>query len=212
VTEPAVTEPRARAAAALRRLGHALVAHECDPHLLDRIAELSNRTAAEVEAMTPRERPVEDIKRRLWESPPPEGGPMRHFPECVVSGDANPLGIAMEPRRQGDTVVADVRLGAAFEGAPERAHGGVVAAIFDDVMGYVLLLERQPAYTGELTVRYLAPVPIGKDLSVRAWLRERAGRKLWLAAEMHHDGKLLGEAEAVFIAIPPDRFGVVTST
>jgi acyl-coenzyme A thioesterase PaaI-like protein len=208
-----VTEgPRERAAAALRRLGHAVVGHECDPEVLEQVAIRADRIAAEVELGTPRSRPVEQMKRRLWETPPPDGGHMSHFPECVVSGKANPMGIAMDVRREGEEAVAMVRLGPAFEGAPKRAHGGVTAAVFDDVMGYVLVLLRTPAYTGELTVRYHAPVPVREQLSVRARLLRREGRKLWMASEMTCGDELLCEAEGLFIAIPPERLGIDVSS
>lgn len=210
--ETGVAEARVSAAAALRRLGHAVVGHDCDPQLLLRIAEEAERIAGEVEKGTPRSRPIESMKRRLWESPPPDGGPMSHFAECVVSGPANPMGIAIQPRRVGDEVVADVNLGAAFEGAPRRAHGGVVAAVFDDVMGYVLVLERTPAYTGRMTVDYLAPMPVGVDLKVRAWLDRREGRKLWIEAEMTQEGEVIGRSHGLFIAIPPERLGLTAPT
>jgi acyl-coenzyme A thioesterase PaaI-like protein len=203
-----VVQARERAAAALRRLGHAVVGHECEAELLEQIAVRADRIAAEVEQGTPRSRPVEQIKRRLWETPPPDGGRMSHFAECVVSGEANPMGIGMEVRREGDEAVAAVRLGAAFEGAPRRAHGGITAALFDDIMGYVLVLRRIPAFTGELTVRYLAPVPVGEVLDLRARLRRQEGRKLWMDAEMSHEGELIGKAEGLFIAIPPERLGI----
>lgn len=205
-------DAREAAALALRRLGHAVVGHDCEPDLLSRVAREAERIAAEVERGTPRSRPVETMKRRLWESPPPDGGPMSHFAECVVSGEANPMGIGIQPRRVGEEVVADFNLGAAFEGAPQRAHGGVVAAIFDDIMGYVLVLLRTPAYTGQMTVDYLAPVPIGVDLQVRAWLERRDGRKLWMRAEMTRDGEVIGGAGGVFIAIPPERLGITPSS
>lgn len=201
-------EPRERAAAALRRLGHAVVGRDCDPATLLRIAEAADRIAAEVEHGDPRSRPIESMKRRLWESPPPDGGPMSHFAECVVSGEANPMGIGIQPRRVGDEVVADFNLGAAFEGAPQRAHGGVTAAIFDDIMGYVLVLLRTPAYTGQMTVDYLGPVPIGVDLQARAWLERREERKLWMAAEMTQNGAVIGRAQGLFIVIPPERLGL----
>lgn len=205
-------DAREAAAAALRRLGHAVVGHDCDPALLERIAAAAERIAADVEGGTPRSRPIESMKRRLWESPPPDGGPMSHFAECVVSGEANPMGIAIQPRRVGDEVVADFNLGAAFEGAPRRAHGGVVAAIFDDIMGYVLVLERTPAYTGQMTVDYLAPVPIGVDLQARAWMEARDGRKLRMRAEMTQDGAVIGRSTGLFIAIPPERLGITASS
>jgi acyl-coenzyme A thioesterase PaaI-like protein len=199
---------RFRAAAALRRLGNALVSHDADPALLERVADLAARTAETVEAGEPRHRPVDDIKRRLWEEGPADGAAMSHFDECVVSGQANPMGVAIRVRRDGDHAVADLRLGPAFEGAPQRAHGGITAAVFDDVMGYVLVLLRTPAYTGRLTVRYRAPVPLNVDLSVRAWLERRDGRKLNMRAELTRDGTVLSDAQGLFIAIPPERLGL----
>jgi acyl-coenzyme A thioesterase PaaI-like protein len=210
VTDPALELDRAReqAAAALRRLGHAVVGHEADAALLLRIAELADSTAAGVETRTARSRPVEVMKRRLWEQPPADGAPMSHFPECVVSGQANPMGVGIHVRRDGEAAVAAFNLGPAFEGAPGRAHGGVVAAVFDDVMGYVLVVHRVPAFTGRLTVNYRAPVPLGVDLSVRARLRNRSGRKLFMVAEMTHGDDVICDAEGLFIAIPPERLGL----
>ena len=207
-----VADPRDQAAAALRRLGHAVVGHDADPALLERIAELADRTAATVEQGDTRSRPIDSIKRRLWEDAPADGAPMSHFAECVVSGSANPMGIAITVRRDGKQAVADFNLGPAFEGAPLRAHGGIVAAIFDDVMGYVLALLRTPAFTGRLTVNYRAPVPMGVDMSVRAWLESQSGRKLSMRAEMtlaaEADHPVICDAEGLFIAIPPERFGL----
>lgn len=213
--EAEITAARMRAAVALRRLGHAVVGHNADPDLLDRVAEAAERTAAMVEQGQSRSRPIESIKRRLWEDPPADGAEMSHFPECVVSGQANPMGVAINVRRDGDEAAADFTLGAAFEGAPARAHGGIVAAIFDDVMGYVLALHRTPAFTGRLTVHYRAPVPMGRAMSVRARLVDRSGRKLSMTSEMRladdADQSVVCEAEGLFIAIPPERLGLPAS-
>jgi len=205
-----VAASRVRAATALRRLGHALVGHDADPELLDRVAAQAHATAAAVEQGTPRRRPVDELKRRLWENPPADGGPMSHFDECVVSGKANPMGVAIDVRREGDQAVAVVNLGAAFEGAPQRAHGGIVAAVFDDVMGYVLQFSRTPAYTGRLTVSYRAPVPLGRDLTACAWLESRDGRKLAIRGTLTDGDTAICEGEGLFIAIPLERLGITT--
>ena len=131
---------------------------------------------------------------------------MVHYPDCVVSGPANPMGIAITCRRDGDDALATVQFGPAFEGAPGRAHGGIVAAVFDDVMGFVLSMVQTPAFTGRLTVSYLAPTPLGTELEFRARLRERDGRKLWIDGEAVADGKRFAEAEGLFISVPPERF------
>lgn len=200
-------DPRLAAAAAMRRLGHAMVAHDADTDLLRRIAAQATATAEIVEAGPRRTRPIVDLKRQMWESPPPDGGRMGHFQECVVSGEANPMGVAMAVRREQDRVIADVHLGAAFEGAPRRAHGGIVAAVFDDIMGYVLLVHRTPAFTGQLGVTYLAPTPVEADLVATAWLKRREDRKLWMTATLATaDGGLIARGEGLFIAVPAERF------
>lgn len=198
---------RLAAATVLRRLGHAFVGHEIDDALLDRIRVAVERFLPEVEAGAPRSRPVDDMKRRLYESQPADGEGMDHFPDCVVSGMANPMGIAIRVHREGGDAVATVSLESAFEGAPGRAHGGIVAAVFDDTMGFVLSMERTPAFTGRLTVSYLAPTPICQELEFRCRLRERNGRKLLIAGEARHGCDIVAEAEGLFIAIPPERLG-----
>ena len=197
--------PRARAAAALRRLGHALMSHEADEDLLDRVARAADQVATDVESGPPRRRDPLRLKQQMFEVDIPDGATFVHFDECFVSGPWNPLGIAIEVHREGDEAVADVTLGAAFEGAPGRSHGGIVAAIFDDVLGYLLTLHRTPAFTGELRVRYLAATPIGQPLTIRGRLLERDGRKLYTAAEASADGEVVASAEATFVTIDPSR-------
>jgi hypothetical protein len=112
--------------------------------------------AADLERQPSRQRDLLELKRRMFDIEVGDGEPVVHFDECFVSGPWNPLGIAIEVHREGDEAVAEVSLGAAFEGAPGRSHGGIVAAIFDDVLGYLLTLIQEPGFTGELTVRYHA--------------------------------------------------------
>ena len=204
--DAATFEARVRAAGAMRRLGHAIVAHDIDAATFTDIADRADAWVAAIEGAARRQRPVGDMKRKLFSDAPAEGVDMEHFPDCVVSGSAHPLGLAIRVHREGEQAVAKVNLGAAFEGAPGRAHGGVVAALFDDVMGYVLAILETPAFTGELKVRYNAPTPVGVDLEFRAWLRERSGRRMVIDAEARHGDKVICTSEGLFITIPMERF------
>ncbi len=203
-------DPRARAAAALRRMGHAMSAHEPDERLLAEVAAAADRVTAQLEASPRRERDLVELKRRMFAVEVPDGDRVVHFDECFVSGPWNPLGIGIEVHRDGDEAVATVALGAAFEGAPGRSHGGIVAAIFDDVLGYLLTLENLPGFTGELTVRYHAPTPIGQPLEFRARTLGREGRKLRTRAEARVPGgapdQIIASATATFIAVDPATF------
>lgn len=198
---------RIRAAAVVRRLGHAIVGHEIEPDLLHGLADELERRLPPIENGAPRSRMVEIMKRNVFHQPA-DGQRIGTFPDCVVSGDANPMGMGVGFFRRGDEAVAHVTLGPAFEGAPDRAHGGVVAAIFDDLMGFVLHILGTPAFTGELTVRYLAPTPVKAEIEFRAWLRDRQERKIWIEAEAVYDGTVAATASGLFIAIPAGIFGI----
>lgn len=197
--------PRSRAAEALRELGHALVAHDADPDLLERVEAAARRVTADVAASPRILRDERSMKEAMFSRPTVDGTVIRHFDQCFVSGVDNPLGIGMIVTRRGEEVEAEVRLGAAFEGAPGRSHGGIVAAIFDDLAGYLLSVHKVPAFTGELTVRYHAATPVGPPVRFGARLVGRDGRKLSIEAEAFDGETLLATARATMIAISAYR-------
>src|SRR5439155_26025499 len=111
---------RVRAATALRRLGHAIVGHDAPAAVFELIASTVEAWVPDVEAAPGRSRSVETMKQHMFEKPL-EGSPIGTFPDCVVSGDANPMGLDVQFFREGDEAVSRVVLGPASEGAPNRA-------------------------------------------------------------------------------------------
>jgi acyl-coenzyme A thioesterase PaaI-like protein len=198
---------RVQAATALRRLGHAIVSHDVDAATFDTITAGVESWLPAVESAPGRSRSVETMKQHMFEKPP-EGSPIGTFPDCVVSGDANPMGLDVQFFREGDEAVSRCVLGPAFEGAPNRAHGGVVAAVFDDLMGFVLTIHESPAYTAELTVRYRRPTPVGEEIEFRARLEDRRGRLLNIVAKAtDQSGTKIATADGLFITIPREGLG-----
>ncbi len=207
------SEARLVLAESLRRLGNALVGRQPDDDLLRRITEQVDGFVPQLLAAPPRPHGFH-VHDAAAVQPPPDGpGPGRHdmvststFQDSVVSGLANPMGVAARLWRDGDEAVCQVTLGTAFEGAPGRAHGGIVAALIDETMGVVTSISGTPAFTGRLTVTYRAPTPVRQPLEIRARLAGRSGRKLTITAEVRAEGQLLVEAEALFIAVDLDHF------
>lgn len=204
-----LAEARARAGRAIRDVGHALVGHHAPLPLLDELAATLEQLTAELDRGEPRGRAQVSTEGR-WGEPPADGDTMTTYDERPVSGRASPWGLDLTVRRDGDEAVATTILRAAHEGAPGRSHGGVVAALFDDVFGFVLTLHSQPAFTGELTVRYQSAVPIGVPLECRVRLTERDGRKWRMTGELTAQSQVLVTARATFITIDPAVFAVGT--
>lgn len=201
-------DARARLGRAIRDLGHAVVGHEASTDDLLRAAAAVEQLSARFDLGRARHRDELPpyLRPRVNEDPPGEGEVMRSHDERPISGRASPWGLDVEIVREGMEAVGRVTLRSAHEGAPGRSHGGLVAALFDDVYGFVLAIHLQLAFTGELSIRYEAPTPIGRPLECRTRLVGRERRKMFMTGELLDDGAVIARSTATFISIPRELF------
>jgi len=101
-----------------------------------------------------------------------------------------------------------VRLDRLREGPPRHAHGGVVAGLFDEVMGAAQRLTgREGGVTGRLTIRYRKLTPLASDLLFRAWIDDDRQRRVKVKAhcvivgDMSDVSEVTAEAEAIFLRV-----------
>ena len=145
--------------------------------------------------------------QRLPDAPAPGTRMTRHGDRCLICGAAHPDGLRMRLfAAEGVATCAEVEVTSAHQGQPGRAHGGLLAAAFDEMMGAVNWLAGPPTLTGRLDVVYRAPVPVGQTLFFRAWSVGVDGRKSFVAAECRvgaPGGLLAATASAVFLRPAP---------
>ena len=202
-------ERRMKAATLMRELAHDFVAHDLDDELLDEITAHLEELHRVVAHGVLRSRVVPSGALTTFKLPvPDEDSATTHqlFSDSIVSGTANPMGLGALLWREGDVSVMQVTLGKAFEGAPGRAHGGIVAALLDETMGLVLAIHDVLAYTVQLDIAYLAPTPINEPVVARAWLKKRDGRKLFVAAKVQAGAVDVASAAGLFITVDPQKF------
>lgn len=205
----AVAEEK-RLADELRRIIHRLVLVRPDAEDLRRAADGAKAFADELDRLRPR-----PGAGAISEAGLRPNDPIRHSP---LSGTSNPLAPPMAIRKiagdvdgpDGRRTEGTVRFAAAYEGPPRHVHGGLLAAMFDELLGHSQLV---PGFTGSLTVSYRRPAPLDRDLALCAWVDRVDGRKRWLRGTCHLDGTLLCEAEGLFIAPREgaDLAGIVAS-
>ncbi len=201
-------EARTAAAAALRDLNHAFARQDADDAQLDDLAREARTRTTALDATPRRDRLalMQSVVAAVGREGFPMGSAGSGFNDRAVAGAANPTSVDIEVEFEDVDVVARVVLRRAFEGAPGRAHGGIVAAVFDDVTGFVIGQLREPAFTGELTVRYERPVPIEEPLEMRARLVDRERRKLFITAECRAGDTVVATCKAIYITVDPSRF------
>ena len=202
-------DSRTRAAGLLRALGHEFVSRELSGDQLEEISGVVSSLLAQLHDAPPRIQSIGSAPLDAFGATIPHygSGPPRHlFADSIVSGGANPLGLGAYLWRDGDQAVMEVTLGAAFEGAPGRAHGGIVAALIDETMGLVLSIHGTMAFTAQLDISYRAATPVRVPLTSRAWLESQSGRKMRMRAVVTANGETLAEATSLFLAIDPAKF------
>jgi len=198
----------------MNRLSHALVRHRADPKVLRGLAREAEKLAARLEAQPVRQRRVELVSSPEFEAALEQGPAILRadgafvdmFDDSPVSGSANPLSMGLKVAHDGDEAVGRITLSPGWQGAPDRAHGGVVAAVVDEVLGAVLPILEVVAFTGELTCRYLAPMPIGVPTEFRARCTGREGRKLYLECTGSSEAGEFVYSTATFITIDLAQF------
>jgi acyl-coenzyme A thioesterase PaaI-like protein len=130
-----------------------------------------------------------------------------HWPTCLGCGPDNESGFHLQVRREGDGVVAEHTFADRHSGAPGIAHGGAVATVVDDVLGFLLYVARIAGVTRHLEVEYLKPVLTGVPYIVRARVDSLEGRKLWVScACTAPDGTLTFTAKALFLKVSLAHF------
>lgn len=130
-----------------------------------------------------------------------------HNPHCYVCGDQNPASQALSLAVAADSVVGDVTLEARHQGAPGLAHGGAVAALFDEALGIAVHVTGVPAVTARLEVNYRRPFVLGRRHLVEARVDRREGRKYYARGTVHDEqGLLVADATGLFLQVTVDHF------
>lgn len=145
------------------------------------------------------------------ERTPPAGSVLgNHYDGCFACGSDHAEGLHLTATAgAGLDVVSLVEVTGAHQGAPGLAHGGLVATVMDETLGFVLWMLGAPGVTAKLEVAYRKPVPIHRTVATHAVCTGVAGRKVYGYADMHLDeidGPLVAEASGLFVTVGEEHF------
>jgi uncharacterized protein (TIGR00369 family) len=134
---------------------------------------------------------------------------------CFGCGGANARGMQLEFEQDDATrrIRGVFRIGAEYQGGPGFVHGGIVATLLDEVMAKVNRFEKDIAVTAEMTVEYLKPVRVEREVTVEGWEVERNGRLRMRCGEIRDSsGVVLARSVGKFVEIDPVRFRAADET
>lgn len=86
-------------------------------------------------------------------------------------------------------------------------HGGIIAHLFDSVLGKTSFMLTGGPYqrTAYLHVNYRKIVPIEKELQVEAGVSRAEGRKIFVEMRLCDGGEVLADGEGLFVRLKPGQ-------
>ncbi len=126
---------------------------------------------------------------------------------CFVCGDRNTSGLNVRFYTEEERVWTTYTPTNRHTGYLGITHGGIVAALLDETMGWApALANRRFCVTAELTIQYLKPAREGVELRVAGWVTADR-RRIWeTAGEITDaDGNLIARATGKYVPLSEEQ-------
>ena len=126
---------------------------------------------------------------------------------CFACGQLNAHGLHLVLHGQADGCWTELSLPQRFEGWEGIVHGGILAAILDEVMAWALVEQDSWGLTARLSVDFRKPVLIGRPIRAEGWITDNRRRLLRTQGQIVEasTGALLATGEAVYVAADERR-------
>jgi len=196
----------ARLVAALRRATDLVVRPGASPAVLTTAAEAVETAVDALDASTQPWRASMPARPRV------EVEPHDFFPFSPMIGLYSPLAPPLHCELREGAVVGHAVLGAAYEGPPGCVHGGIIAGLFDELLGVANIAGGVGAMTGTLTITYRSPTPLYTELTLAGHVAGIEGRKVRTEGTLHAGDRLCVEAHGIFILVEHERFARLART
>jgi acyl-coenzyme A thioesterase PaaI-like protein len=122
------------------------------------------------------------------------------MPYSPVSGKRNAIAPPIRLWKVGSNEVrGEVVFSPTYAGPPDSVHGGIIAAVFDEILAMANVISGNAGFTGTLTIRYLNKTPLNTPIELWGMNEQRDGRKQLSRGEMRVGGKVTATAEGLFI-------------
>lgn len=140
---------------------------------------------------------------------PREFGAGRSFVSGEPEGDR--LRVHYFQREHDGALVAKVWFGLGAEGPPGHAHGGSMAAVLDEAMGFAAWVAGKPVVAASLTIHFRKRLPLGRVLFVETALSTEGDNKVNTTGRIldPESGVVFCEGEGLFIQQPLESFGAL---
>lgn len=117
---------------------------------------------------------------------------------CFGCGENNPCGLKLKFKQDGKTARAEFTPTKLHQGWSGIIHGGVIATILDEAMGYAAFYEGIKCVTGSMQTKFKRPLLVDEPIIVTASVTRNARRYVETEAKVTlTNGTLVAECTAM---------------
>ncbi len=127
------------------------------------------------------------------------GAPNDVIPFNPATGEFNPIAPAMRMTLEDEKLIIRCTFADRYESGPGMVQGGMVAAVYDQLMAYAVMAAGATGPTVSLKVSYLKPTPTHQELRFQAKVESIDGKKFTVRASCYREDEKLSEAEALVL-------------
>ena len=128
------------------------------------------------------------------------------YKDCFICGDQNKTGLqARFFELEDGSVVSEFVADRRFQGYKDILHGGVLAAMLDEVMIKAVLARGTLAVTAEIVIKFKRPVMTGQRIKLTGRITEESRRiTRTIGNAVDESGLEVASAKATYIATKGD--------
>lgn len=122
---------------------------------------------------------------------------------CFVCGEHNEIGLKLRFKldREAKKASTTTELKDHFSGWINAAHGGIICCLLDEAMVYACATTGWFVATGNMSVKFRKPVPVGKTLTIEGELLEHRRKVMKTRAKVMLEDEVLAESEGTMIVV-----------
>ena len=122
---------------------------------------------------------------------------------CFGCGDRNPIGLHLAFATTSGGVIAQFVPLLEHQGFENVIHGGIIATVLDEAMAWATAAAGAWAVTGDMRIRFRAPLSVGQSTTVIASIEQRRARLITATATLSRDdnGETIATATGSFLRV-----------
>lgn len=124
---------------------------------------------------------------------------------CFICGEGNDIGLNLYFHSDGEVARTKWLPDRKHEGYKGIVHGGLLAAVLDEVMIKAALAKDIRCVTASMEVKYKAPAEVGDELIFEGRILEQKGRIIRTSGiALNSRGRVIAEATGKCMTVPED--------